>query len=407
MSDPKSRREFLKRAALSGAALGAAAGGFAHAEDRPAAGAGPTAGGAARLAKVPRKKLGKTGVEVPILVMGCAQKFEKDSKVLRRAYAEGVNYLDTAIHYEGSHVSLVPFIKEVGRKNLWITSKGAGDTGGGTPAAFRNEIDRCLKEMEIDALDLYFMHAVDDPKVLGPEYLKMGDELRKSGKTRFFGFSCHDGRVAELLTKAAEVGGIDVIMFRYDFAKYGDLQLNKAIDAAKKANIGLIAMKTQRSVPDKEEKVVGFRSKNWNLAQAKLKAVWADERIDSAVSHIDNTQKLRENLDAALSPMQLSMSEFQQLQRLATATASLACAGCSHICEPLVQEPVKIASQLRFLMYHECYGDADRACSLYRQLEPAQRAFDGVDFSAATAACPQGIDIRARLEEARRLLARA
>jgi predicted aldo/keto reductase-like oxidoreductase len=229
--------------------------------------------------------------------------------------------------------------------------------------------------------------------------------MRKSGKTRFFGFSCHGGKVAELLDKAAEVGGIDAIMFRYSFARYGDLELNKAIDKCKKAGIGLIAMKTQESVPDEQEQVVRFRSENFNLAQAKLKAVWADERIDAAVSHMDNTTKLAENVAAAKSPVQLSMTEYQQLRRLATATAAYSCQGCAHLCEARVEGEVKIADSLRFLMYYECYGEKDKARKLFRELSPAERAIGTVSYGDAEAVCPQGIRIAERMERARRLLA--
>ena len=45
--------------------------------------------------------------------------------------------------------------------------------------------------------------------------------------------------------------------------------------------IGLLAMKTQGSVPRDLEAVVDFKSKDYTLGQAKLKSVWADERIAS------------------------------------------------------------------------------------------------------------------------------
>jgi len=229
--------------------------------------------------------------------------------------------------------------------------------------------------------------------------------MRKSGKTRFFGFSCHGGKVAELLDKAADVGGIDAIMFRYSFARYGDLELNKAIDNCKKAGIGLIAMKTQDSVPDDQANVAKFASKDFTLHQAKLKAVWADERIDAAVSHMDNTKKLAENVAAAKSPVQLAMGDFQQLQRIATATAGYACHGCSHICESQFEGAVRIAAPLRYLMYHECYGEAERAKTLFDRLSPEEKNFASVDFTRAMAKCPQGINITARLEEVERHLA--
>jgi predicted aldo/keto reductase-like oxidoreductase len=206
------------------------------------------------------------------------------------------------------------------------------------------------------------------------------------------------------MEKAARVGGIDAIMFRYNFSHYGNLALNRAIDACCEAGIGLIAMKSQYAVPDDDERVRGFRSKDFTLAQAKLKAVWADERIAAVTSSMDNTRKLAENIAAARSPVQLSMGDLQQLRRIATAGAPYACQGCAEICEPLVEGPLKVARPLRYLMYHECYGEAEHARAMYRRLSRDERAFEDVDLRAATAACPQRIDIASRLAAARRAL---
>ena len=211
--------------------------------------------------KVPRKNLGNTGVEVPILLMGCLQKFDpKYDRRLHRAFGLGVDYLDTAQGYaQGqSHKTLAPFLKQVGRKNLWVTSK-VNLNGSPNVEGYTSNLDVCLKDLETDYLDLFFMHAVQSETTLDPEYIKMGEDLKKSGKIRFFGFSCHHDNVPELLTKAARVGGIDAIMFRYNFRKYGDQKLNKAIDTAKAAGIGLIAMKTQGSVPADQESVTQFK----------------------------------------------------------------------------------------------------------------------------------------------------
>jgi predicted aldo/keto reductase-like oxidoreductase len=400
-----SRRDFLKTAAVTGAGLGVAGSlaGQAAAQETGSSAEGEAAKPADL---VPRKKLGKTGEEIPILVLGCAQRFdEKYDKILHRAFKEGVNYLDTALVYADgwSHKTIEPFIKQIGdRKKLWITSKGPSKDA--TVESYTADLDKCLEQMETDYLDLYFMHFIDDLKYLEPEYIKMGEKMRASGKTRYFGFSCHGGKVVELMNRAAEVGGIDAIMFRYSFARYGDLELNKAIDNCKKAGIGLIAMKTQESIPDDQADVVKFESKNFNLAQAKLKAVWADERIDSAISHMDNTTKLAENVAAAKSPVQLSMSEYQQLRQLAVATSAYSCHGCSQICESRIDGEVRVADTLRYLMYHECYGEPDRARQLYRALRAEEREIAGVDFARAEAVCPQGIRIAERMTLARRVL---
>jgi hypothetical protein len=397
------RRGFLRTLAGTGAGLGLTAAGVGSCTSD----AESTEGAEAQAAslgplpeRVPRRKLGSTGQEVPILLMGCAQKFDpKYDKLLHRAFKEGVDYLDTALSYAGgqSHRTIAPFLKQIGdRKKIWITSKGGVRPD--APQSIPDLVDRCLKQLETEYLDLFFMHGINRLRVLEKEFIAQGEALKKAGKIRFFGFSCHDGNVAELLTKAAEVGGIDVIMFRFNFTQYGELKLNQAIDKCKKAGIGLIAMKTQASVPAEQEEVVGFKSRNFTLAQAKLKAVWSDQRIDAAVSHMDNTKKLAENVVAAKSPLELSMSEFQQLQMLARSAAPYHCQGCSHICEPLLDQPVKVADSLRFLMYHECYGETERARELYHEI--GQCAPDGVDFSRAAAACPQGIDIAQRMRRA-------
>jgi hypothetical protein len=399
-----SRRGFLKTAIASGAAVGA----WSHLS-LAAEGETPAAGGAAPAPTVPRRKLGATGQEIPILLMGCAQKFdEKYDKVLHRAFKDGVDYLDTALVYEDgqSHKTIAPFIKQVGdRKKLWITSKGPGEADPDKVKAYEKELDTCLAQLQTDYLDLYFMHAVDDPARLGPEFIKMGERMRKSGKVRYFGLSCHGKQEVEVMNAAAAAGGIDAIMFRYHFARYGDLALNKAIDACVKAGIGLIAMKTQDSVPKDQESVVKFESKDFSLAQAKLKAVWADGRLAAAVSHMDNTTKLAENVAAARSPVQLSMNDFQQLQRLAAARAHYACQGCAQICEARVAGETKIADTLRFLMYHESYGETEKARRLFAALPEPARRLDGIDFAAAAQACPQGIDIAARMRRAHDLLA--
>lgn len=399
------RRDLFKRAAAGAGMglLGTSIGGAALAQE-PAV---PMSD------KVPTRVLGSTGEKIPILLMGGGQAFDPVyDRLLHRAFKDGLTYIDTADNYANgrSHEGLGAFIEQVGRKNVWITSKSGLHGSGGAllpPEVFRKEIEAAMPALRTDYLDMYFMHGIQDPRNLDPEYIQMGQDMKKRGFTRFFGFSCHDGTVVELLNKAAKIGsaGIDAIMFRYNFTLYGDLELNKAMDACIKAGIGLIGMKTQTSVPEDNQFVKKFQSQNFNLFQARLKAAWADERITACVSEITNTRILKENADAAKSEIQLSMRELMQLNEYARATAHHRCQGCNHICESRVDGDLRIADTLRYLMYDECYGKHEEARRLYHALRPEQRDFRGLDLAAATAACPQGIPIARRLEQARLRLA--
>ena len=401
--DTFGRRELFKRAASVGAAglgMGVALGvneAHAQAPEIPLA------------AKVPTKKLGTTGEDIPILLMGGSNKFDMTfDKMLHRAHKMGMYYIDGGRKY-GSGAAIGVFLEQVGRDNVWLTSK-SGLWGGNDPDPWERYHDDFIKELadlKTDHMDMYFLHGIKHTEVLGPDYMKMADRLKKEGKTKYFGFSCHDGNVVDLMNKAATIGGdgINAIMFRYNFTMYGDLELNKAMDACVKAGIGLIGMKTQSSVPKDGEMVKKFQSNTYTLHQARLKAAWADERITACVSGINNMKILKENSTAARSQVELTAKEMTQLHRFAAQTADQRCQGCSEICETCVDGNLKIADQLRYLMYDDSYGDHGQAQALYRALDADQRDFEGVDLSAAMRACPQGINIAERLAEAKVRLA--
>lgn len=386
------RRGFLKRATASVAALSAAELAFVEVAN------------AAEASVMPMKELGSTGVHIPIIGLGTSQSLDPVyDKVLHGCFNNGVTAFDTALSYGqgSSHEAIATFIEQMGdRKKLFITSK----SGSRDVAGLRSGLDQALEELNTDFTDLYFMHGINNTDMLEPEFIKLGEELRASAKTRFFGFSCHGGNVVEVMEKAARVGGIDAILFRYNFHRYGDRELNVAIDNCRKAGIGLIAMKTMGSVPKKLEAVVDFQSKDFSLAQAKLKSVWADERIDSIVSEMDSVKVARENIAAAKSEKDLNAAEFQQLIRLAALTANYACNGCNHLCENAIAGDTAIADQLRYLMYFECYNKPQRARELFAELSESKRCYDSGELQAAAQVCPQGIDIAARLRQAHRQL---
>jgi len=391
------RRQFLKTAVASATT--------ASAVSLPLLGLPGDSQAAARSRTMPTRELGNTGVQVPILHLGTSQRLDQNyDKVLHRSFQEGVTWFDTALSYGwgSSHRAIATFLTQINdRDRLWLTSK----SGSGRVSGLQKGLDEALEELATDYLNLYLMHGINDLDMLDREYLALGEKLKAQGKTQFFGFSCHDGNVVPLMNKAAKVGGIDAILFRYNFRRYGDLELNRAIDACHRAGIGLLAMKTQGSVPRDLESVVGFKSRDFSLGQAKLKSVWADERIDSIVSEMDSVGLVRENVAAARSEKSLTAEESHQLNQLAALTASYACNGCNHLCEQSVARDVAIAEPLRYLMYFECYGKTDRARELYRSIPVARREVPVEDLQQACQVCPQGIDIPARLNRARQLLA--
>lgn len=402
MKNKKMTRREMFRYAGSATLAGAAAlissrlPGVAHAAETPAA---PV------LPKVPRRVLGKTKESVPILLMGGAFKIDPafDPR-LAEGMRFGVNYIDTADCYAGgaSETGVGGFLEKTGkRKDIWITTK----SDDWTPDGATKILQRSLERMKTDQVDMFFLHQINREDILNDDMAKRAEQLKKEGKIRFFGFSCHDHNVAELLTKASTLPWIDAIMFKYNFREYGNDKLNKAMDAAHKSGIGLIAMKTQGSAVSFEDGVKKFTDQKFSRQQAVLKAVWADERITAAVSHMDTLDKMKSNIAAALDRTTLSQAGHIDLQRYANETRHLYCAGCQHICNAAAPAGVQIGTTLRYLMYHDSYGNQEHARQLFAELPTEARRIGGVDFTQAAARCPHQIDIAKHMQRAGEVLA--
>jgi predicted aldo/keto reductase-like oxidoreductase len=356
--------------------------------------------------QVPRRTLGKTGHKIPILLLGGGSGFDpKFDPKIARALQHGVDYIDAARAYAGgtcetNAATTLERLKVLDK--VWITSKSEAYDG---PGLERN-VEESLAALRRKSIDMYFLHGIEDPAILSDKALYASlDKLKKAGKIKYFGFSCHDGTVAELLTKAAGISAIDAVMFRYNFRTYGSKELNQAIDAAHKANIGLIAMKTQGSEASFQDAWKKFeQTGKWTKHQAVLKAVWSDPRITAAVSHMDSLDKLEQNIAAAVDAEKLGLSDWRAIEKYAQATRAEACDGCGHLCSAALGRPVDVATTLRCVMYHDVYGDADKARRVFSALPEAARDLAGADFAAANRACPHGVDIAQHMERARQIL---
>ncbi len=384
---------------LGGAAAGAALVGglglpsrLAQAEEAP-------------LPQVPRRTLGKTGKTIPILLLGGMALDKKFDPKIAEAVRFGVNYVDAADCYLGgnSEAGLAAyFARAKNRDSFWVTSKSDKHD----PKGFEQTVFKSLEQLQSDYVDLYYLHGLDDAKYVSDDLAVTVSRLKKAGKIRHFGFSCHGGNVVELLHLAAKTPWVESVMFRYNFRSYGDKELNAAIDAAHKAGVGLIAMKTQGAEAGMRDAWQKFeKTGKWTKHQAVLKAVWADERISAAVSNMDSFEKLRENIAAALDRTSLTSAEKEALDRYAQATRPFACDGCDHLCGGAIAANVRIGDTMRYLMYHDAYGETGRARDLFAKLPAEARNLSAVDFTAASRACPHGVDVAGLMRRAETVLA--
>ncbi|MHC4486726.1 MAG: aldo/keto reductase [Planctomycetota bacterium] len=194
--------------------------------------------------QVPRRKLGKTGIEVPCLSLG-TNRLVDNQVILRGALRWGVNYWDTAHSYTGGNSELtigklLSRNPEV-RKKLFIVSKASGAR---TVADVENRLQTSLKRMNTEYIDLYYgVHGLSDAARLTDELRQWAEGAKKRKLIRFFGFSTHKN-IDQTLVAAAKLGWIDAVMTAYNFRLMQDSKIQAAIETCHKAGVGLIAMKT-------------------------------------------------------------------------------------------------------------------------------------------------------------------
>jgi predicted aldo/keto reductase-like oxidoreductase len=362
---------------------------------------------------LPKVVLGKTGESVSRLGMGTS--WTVQPSFVQAAIFAGVTYIDTAEGYENgnSEKTVGEVLERTGkRKDVYLVTKNSSYRKDGSPKVFAEKLEASLQRLKTDYADAYFLHGITGeqiPMLFDEEVKKAFETLKRQKKIRFAGLSCHDARLVEVVEAAAKCGWIDQIMIQYNFRTMNADDLRRAVDAASKANLGLVAMKTQGGAeavtPDdarKASRLSGFLDKGFSAPQAAIKAVLADERFQVAVSEMTNRQHLRENLGAVVAP--LTRREARLLDEHRTRTAHLYCHGCGHHCEPVAGGSVAIADTLRFLRYHEAYGKRRHARELYAALPPEARDLPRADLAAAERACPHGVPIVALMDRARRLL---
>jgi pyridoxine 4-dehydrogenase len=116
--------------------------------------------------------------------------------VLRRAVELGVDIIDTADSY-GPHVSeqLIAAALHPYPDGLVIATKGGLERSGpgswsrnGRPEHLREACERSLRDLQVDRIDLYQLHAVD-PEVPYAESVGALKELQDEGKIRHVGVS--------------------------------------------------------------------------------------------------------------------------------------------------------------------------------------------------------------------------
>src|SRR5213596_2102974 len=239
---------------------------------------------------------------------------ENAKKVLRRAVDLGANLIDTADAYGPETDELIiaealyPY-----PKGLVIATKGGQIRPGptqwvpkGDPEYLKQCVDKSLKRLKLERIDLYQLHRVD-PKVPMEESLGALKEMQSAGKIRHVGLS--EVSPAEI-ERARKVVPIVSTQNRYNVE---DRKWEKAIDYCEKENLGFLPWFPVGGGRGVKSAALDAVSKAHGVTVYQVALAWLLQRspVMLPIPGTSNIQHLEDNVAAA--KLKLTPEEWKTL----------------------------------------------------------------------------------------------
>jgi predicted aldo/keto reductase-like oxidoreductase len=262
---------------------------------------------------LPTRILGKTGVAVPRIGIGCGSRFcsvqdpEKSAEILTSALDYGFYYWDTANNYVSNNVvseERLGLVLKDRRREVFLASKVEERTYDDT----MRQLEQSLKRLQTNRLDIYQIHQVDsleDVDKIGAKdgVLKALHKLKDEKVTRFIGFSGHLS--AEAMTAMVNRYDFDTMLIALNHYEevQGDME-KAAIPAAAAKNMGIMVIKVIRP----RETVPGI------VPEELIRYALTLDQVHAAVIGTDSLDVVRKNTELLKNFQTMSADEMSEMK---------------------------------------------------------------------------------------------
>ena len=368
----------------------------------------------------------KYGNPLSVLGYGCLRFTQKAGKIdldkteqeILAAYRAGVNYYDTAYTYSGSEAALGEILERNGiRDQVHIATK--------LPHYLmksRESAEKCFQEelrrLRTDHVDYYLMHMLTDIKTW--ERLKdVGivdwiEEKKESGAIGQIGFSYHGN--SEMFCQLVDAYDWDFCQIQYHYLDEHSQAGRKGLYHAAAKGLPVIIMEPLRggrlvnNLPDKAKKLFAEYEIKHTPAEWGFRWLWNQPEVTCVLSGMNSLEMVEENVRNADTSRVGEFTEKEEalLKNVVQAineNMKVGCTGCGY-CKTC---PQKVDIPGTFSAYNKYYVDgwftALREylfCTTLRK--DSTSASNCIECGMCERHCPQGIEIRKELKNARKVL---
>ncbi|MEJ5314938.1 MULTISPECIES: aldo/keto reductase [Anaerolinea] len=196
------------------------------------------------------RPLGRTGWNVSAISFGAwaiggtwgPVQDEESIAALHRAIDMGVNFIDTAdVYGDGRSERLIAQVKKSRKEEIIVATKAGRRLNPHTAEGYNRQnltafVERSLKNLEVEALDLLQLHCPPTPVYYMPEVFGVLDDLVAAGKIRYYGVSVE--KVEEAL-KAIEYPNVQSVQIIFNIFRMRPADL--FFREAARRQVGIIA----------------------------------------------------------------------------------------------------------------------------------------------------------------------
>ena len=371
-------------------------------------------------------RLDKYGNEISVLGFGCMRfqqsrgriDLEEAEREIMEAYRGGVNYFDTAYIYPGSEAAIGEIFERNGiRENINIATKLPHyliKSVDGMEKLFQEE----LRRLRTDYVDYYLMHMLTDVgtwnrlKALGIEAWL--EKKKLSGQIRQVGFSYHGN--ADMFCQLVDAYDWDFCQIQYNYMDEHSQAGRRGLHYAHSKGLPVIIMEPLRGgklvnrLPAEAVKIFADHPKNYTPAQWAFRWLWNQKEVTCVLSGMNTVEMVQDNVHTASTARVGDLGEREEamLREVVAAINSkmkVGCTGCGY-CMPC---PKGVDIPGTFAAYNRKYSEGTVSalreyfmCTAARRTSSA--AANCIGCGKCEKHCPQGIQIRQELKNAKREL---
>ena len=196
------------------------------------------------------RSLGSTGYNVSAISFGAwaiggswgTVSDDESLQALHAAIDNGINFIDTAdVYGDGRSERLISQVLKERDEEIIVATKAGRRLNPHVADGYNKEnlttfIERSLKNLDVEALDLVQLHCPPTEVYYRPEVFAALDELKQAGKIKHYGVSVE--KVEEAL-KAIEYDGVETVQIIFNMFRLRPSEL--FFEQAEKRNIGILA----------------------------------------------------------------------------------------------------------------------------------------------------------------------